>query len=245
MKRIIIAVSFLLIAAIVVILIVRPCPIAADIFPSEQLTVGDTARNYRIVIPHTLPQPAPIVFAFHGTGDSTESMANYSQLDQLASRNGFIVVYPAAKNGMWATIDVSPDTLNTNPDVRFFDRLLDHLAGRYNIDRDRVYVVGMSNGGTFAQLLANARSNKIAAVVSHSGAKPAGLPPADRSFPIMLLVGTDDSASSAIQSDADQYRTSGHVVNFVSVPKLAHEWSTHYNSEIWDFLSQHSLTHKP
>ena len=133
--------------------------------------------------------------------------------------------------------------LNDNPDVRFFDQLFDHLSGCYDIDRDQVYVIGMSNGGTFVQLLASARSNEIAAVVAHSGAKPTGLSlsSADRHFPIMLLVGADDPVSSAMQSDADQYRASGHVVKFVSVPRLAHEWSARYNAEVWEFLSQNPL----
>lgn len=245
LTRISIAILVLLIVSIIAIFIVWLRPIAADIRPSEQLTVDGTTRNYRIVIPHTLPHPTPIVFAFHGTGDSPENMASYSCLDQLASRNGFILVYPAARNGMWATTDASPDTLDANPDVRFFDQLLDHLSGRYDIDRDQVYAIGMSNGGTFAQLLASARSNEIAAVVTHSGPKPVDLNSADRRFPIMLLVGADDSASSSMQSDADQYRTNGHVVKFISVPHLAHEWSTRYNSEIWDFLSQNPLDRKP
>ena len=223
----------------IVVFLVWPRPIDADILPDEQLTVDGATRNYRIVIPHTLPDPAPIVFAFHGTGDSPESMAGYSHLDQLASQKGFILVYPAARNGMWVTTNVTKDTLDTNPDVRFFDRLLAHLADRYDIDRDRVYVIGISNGGTFAQLLANARSKTIAAVITHSGPKPAGLDAADSHFPIMLLSGTDDRASSVMQSGAEQYRADGHEVKFVSVPGLEHEWATGCNSAMWSFLSRH------
>ena len=230
---------FLGVSAFVVFL-AWPRSVDADIRPNEQLTVDGATRVYRIVIPHTLPDSASIVFAFHGINDSPESMAGYSYLDQLASRKGFILVYPAARNGMWETVDIAPDTLDTNPDVCFFDQLLAHLADHYDIDRDRVYVVGMSNGGTFVQLLAHARPKTIAAVVTHSGPKPAGLGPADRCFPIMLLSGTDDGASSAMQSDAEQYREDGHEVKFVSVPGLGHEWSSSHNSEIWDFLSQYS-----
>jgi poly(3-hydroxybutyrate) depolymerase len=231
--------SILLLAIIVATFIFWPWAMDANIRQNEPLMVDDTARSYRLVIPRSLPQPAPIVFAFHGMGDSTETMADYSRLDQLASQNGFILVYPAARNGMWATADVNSDALDTNSDVRFFDQLLRHLADHYNVDQNRVYAIGMSNGGTFAQLLANARSNEIAAVAAHSGPKPADLNPAGRRFPIMLLVGAVDPVSPTMQSDADQYRADGHEVQFISVPKLAHEWSTRHNSEIWEFLSQH------
>ncbi len=96
-KRILIAASILLLASVVAILVFWQRPIAADISPNENITVDGTARHYRLVVPHTLPKPAPIVFAFHGIGDSTESMANYCRLDQLAAHNGFILVYLAAQ----------------------------------------------------------------------------------------------------------------------------------------------------
>jgi poly(3-hydroxybutyrate) depolymerase len=222
-----------------------PRPIAADIRPSELLTVDDATRNYRIVIPHALSEPTPIVFAFHGMGDSTESMADYSCLDRLASRNGFILVYPSAHKSMWATIDATPGNLDANPDVRFFDQLLNHLSLRHNIDRDRVYAVRMSNGATFVQLLANARSDDLAAIVAHSGSRPRNLGSSDKRLAIMLIVGADDLASSAMQSDADRYRSAGHVVEYVFVPGLAHEWSTRHNTAMWDFLSKHSLDRTP
>ena len=198
--------------------------------------------DYRIVIPHSIPNPAPILFAFHGMGESTESMADYSHLDRLAARNGFILVYPAALRSMWATMEIDPDDFEANPDVRFFDRLLEYLSSCHEIDPDRVYVAGMSNGASFVHLLATARSTKIAAVVAHYGSKPRDLGPSDNPRPIMLVVGQDDSACSVLRSEADRLRSAGHVVDFVSVPGLAHEWSVRHNAEMWDFLSQFSRT---
>ena len=245
MKNLLIATAIVLVASIVALFIYWPRSIAADIHSDEQLAVDETARKYRIVIPHTLPQPAPIVFAFHGIGDSTESMASYSVLDRLASRNGFIVVYPAARKSMWTTMDADPNSLDANPDVRFFDQLIRHLSDRHDVDRDRVYVFGMSNGASFVQLLALARSNDIAAIVAHSGAKPRDLGSSANRIPIMLIVGADDPASTAMQSDAAQYRSDGHVVEYVSVPGLAHEWSTRHNTQMWEFVSQYSSERKP
>lgn len=216
----------------------------ADIYPSEDITVDGETRHYRLVVPRTLPKPAPIVFAFHGMGDSAAAMANYSRLDQLAARNGFILVYPAARKAMWSTINVNADNIQDNVDVRSFDQLLTHLAKRYEVDRDRVYVIGMSNGAEFVQLLATARSNDIAAIVAHSGPKPRDIGSPTIPRPTMLIVGANDFAARLMKSDADQYRSAGHVVEFISVPGLGHEWSTQHNSEIWDFLSRYSLESK-
>jgi polyhydroxybutyrate depolymerase len=243
-KRLLIVVSTLLLASVAAILVLSERPIAADISPNEDITVDGKTRTYRLVVPHALPKPAPIVFAFHGIGDSTESMANYCRLDQLAARNGFMLVYLAARRSMWATVDANAVNLNANVDVRFFDQLLIHLSKHHEIDRDRVYAVGMSNGGSFVQLLAVARSQEIAAIAAYSGSKPSHIGSSEKPLPILLVVGANDLASVEMQSDAEHYRAQGHVVEFVSVPGLGHEWPTGYNAEMWSFLSQHALAQK-
>jgi len=237
-KPILVTALIVIIGASIVAIIFRQRTLDADVRES-QLVVDDTTRNFRIVIPHRIIRPTPVVFAFHGIGDSTDSMANYSGLDRIAAQNGFILVYPAASNSMWATINIDLSNLDTNPDVQFFDRLLDHLNSVHEIDRDRIYLMGMSNGASFAQILATARSDVVAALVAHSGSRLKGLAECDRSLPIMLVVGANDSVCSMMESDAEQYRLVGHTVEYISVPRLAHEWSTHHNSDMWRFLYRH------
>ncbi len=243
MKRILVLALIVIIASIALAFTLRDGPLNAEI-REGQLSVGDKTRTFRIVIPHKALQPTPVVFAFHGIGDSTNSMANYSRLDRIAAQNGFILAYPAASNSMWATVNVDLSNLDSNPDVQFFDDLLDHLASVQQIDRNRIYLIGMSNGATFAQLLATARSNEIAAIVAHSGSRLKGLAECDRTLPIMLIVGANDSESSTMESDADQYRRKGHAVKYIRVPLLAHAWSTRHNEEMWRFLSGHVLNKK-
>ena len=214
--------------------------IAVEVVPDEAIEVDDSVRHYRLVIPHRLPQERiPIVFAFHGIGNTTEEMAAYSALDRLAAERGFILVYPVASNGMWATMNFDRENLNHNSDVRFFDRLLGHLGERFHLDPNRIYVVGMSNGASFAQLLAFTRA-EVAAVVAHSGMRPAELTRAVRPFPILLVVGADDAGVNGVRSDAAQYRDDGHAVELIVVPGLGHQWSTRHNAAMWDFLSRHA-----
>ncbi|MEZ6145198.1 MAG: PHB depolymerase family esterase [Planctomycetaceae bacterium] len=239
MRRVIIDLLLVLVALAVTTAIVRQRPVAAEISPNEQVMVDGTLRKFRQVVPHSLLDPAPVVFALHGIGDSPESMAGYSQLDRLAADNGFLLVYPAAHSAMWTSMQFDPDNLDANPDVIFFDRLLMNIAQRFSIDRDRIYVVGMSNGATFAQLLVAARSSEIAAVVAHSGSKPRGLLQPDIHRPLLLIVGDEDNESAAIQADAAQYLADGHDVQLITVPGLAHEWSVRHNSLLWEFLSEH------
>jgi polyhydroxybutyrate depolymerase len=240
-KRLLALLGLVVICAGILVYRVWLVPIAATIIPDEIINVDGSVRHYRLVIPKRLPQErVPIVFAFHGIGDSSpEEMAAYSGLDGLAVEKEFILVYPVARSHMWSTMNIDPKNLDHNPDVRFFDQLLSHLADRFNLDPNRIYLTGMSNGGSFVQLVAFARSN-VAAVVAYSGMKPVELTRAVRPFPILLLAGAEDHEANAIRSDAVQYRDQGHEVQLIVISGLGHEWSIRHNGKMWDFLSKHT-----
>jgi polyhydroxybutyrate depolymerase len=143
---------------------------------------------------------------------------------------------------MWAAIDVDPETLNANPDVRFFDALVEHIASQYAIDRKRIYLIGMSNGASFVQLLANARSTEIASVVACSGPRPRALNDARRPVPTLLIVGDDDFASGSMQSDLEYYKAAGHDAQLIVVRGLGHEWSRSHNADAWAFMADRQLS---
>jgi polyhydroxybutyrate depolymerase len=214
--------------------------IAADVYPHEQIAVGELQRTFRLVVPHGLKDgPVPVVFAFHGVGDAPDSMPKYAGLDRLACEHGFVLVYPVANSRMWRTEGPDASTLE-NPDVQFFDALLKHLRQRQQIDDQRLYLMGMSNGASFAQLLALERSEEIAAVVAHSGASPKewrSKKPV-RPFPILLVVGAND-AVDAIEDSEASYRDQGHTTRLLVVPGIGHVWAKDRNEEFWEFLEKY------
>lgn len=227
-------------AFVVVYLLLPPAPPAVDV-DARSMMVDGLTRSYRVAVPHELAENPAVVFAFHGIGDSADSMAAYSELDRLASEQGFVLVYPEGLNAMWSAIDVDPEALDMNPDVRFFDVLLDRINDECAINRNRIYLVGMSNGGSFVQVLANARSADIAAVVSCSGPRPSALHVAPHPFPILLIVGRDDLNSRSMQSDLEYYQTAGHEAELIVVGGLGHEWSVRHNADAWGFMAKHHL----
>ena len=238
MKRFLIGILSLASIAFLAWWLLHNRPLNADIYVHE-LTVDGSVRTYRTVIPYNLASPVPVVFAFHGIGDSTDSMAGYSQLDRLAAENGFLLVYPAALNSMWSTINIDPTDLDANPDVRFLDELYARVASEHDIAADRVYLAGMSNGASFVHVLATARPKLIAALIAHSGLRPKELGLCDDSIPMMFLAGADDSVAPMMESEAELYRNDGCAVEFIRVPRLAHEWSIRHNIDMWRFLSAH------
>jgi poly(3-hydroxybutyrate) depolymerase len=207
---------------------------------NETVSVDGMTRDYLLVVPPCHGAEAiPLVVALHGTGDSPNAMEEYSGLSNLASQNGFVVVYPSAIRGMWNVMDAGP--ADNNRDIRFIDALIAKLTSQHNLDSRRIYVVGMSNGASFAQLWAAHRSHRIAAVAAHSG-PPIGDAVSDQPFPVMLIVGSKDGQTvEAVQNAARNYRQASHPVELIVVEHLGHEWDKSKTALIWEFLSRHRL----
>jgi polyhydroxybutyrate depolymerase len=213
-------------------------------FPDEKITVGKDSRMFRLVVPKSvdLAKPAPLVVAFHGMGiDSKDLMPKYTKLDELATDKKFILVFPEAQGKAWGLV---PEKVKA--DLDFFDALLAELQKRHKIDPDRIYVLGMSNGGYFAHLVGKERSKTVAAVMSHSG--PLGLQTlgginADRKFPVMIVHGDKDKLMPVewARENRDKYTKEKHEVKYVEVAGLGHEWATKekINEQIWEFFEKH------
>lgn len=130
-------------------------------------------RSYILYLPanYTGDTEVPLVFNFHGyTSNATEQMW-YGDFRAIADTAGFIIVHPEGTllNGSthW---NVGGWTLgSTTDDVGFTSTLIDALAQQYNIDLNRIYSTGMSNGGYMSFLLACQLGDKIAAVASVTG----------------------------------------------------------------------------
>ena len=85
---------------------------------------------------------------------------------------------------------VGPDV----DDVAFLETLLQNLDDDFSIDRARVYVTGISNGGMMAMRFACDRADLVAAIAPVSALLPRALQarrPA-RSVPVVLFNGTAD-----------------------------------------------------
>jgi polyhydroxybutyrate depolymerase len=216
-------------------------------FAAETVQVGRTTREYRLVVPKSvnLSKPAPLVIAFHGMLiDSKDVMPRYSGLNETAQKHQFILAYPQAINRSWG---LAPDKVKS--DVAFFDALLDKLTADYKIDPTRVYVVGISNGGYFAHLVAQQRSQTVAAIASYSG--PLGLQTllgirAERKFPVLIIHGDQDRIFpvAIARENRDKYQKEGHEVKYVELAGQGHMWATQrgINETIWAFFAAHPRT---
>lgn len=128
----------------------------------ELLKVDDLERTYNIRVPATYKKengPVPLVFAFSSfiSGVFVDMGLGFGQ---LAEEKGFILVSPNALNGFGDAY-----TADHKQDLKFFGELFDYIAKEYNIDRNRVYLVGHSfAAGSISQSIAAEYGDRLAAM---------------------------------------------------------------------------------
>lgn len=136
-----------------------------------QLTVKGKRREYILRYPknYNRNQAYPVVFMFHGTGDSGQNF-DYTQVEQ-AGLNKAIFVLPIGLEYIWGNNKGSGwENFNKNSrDLDFFDELLKTVGKSYCVDQNKIFVTGHSVGGYFSNYLACERGDKITAIASISG----------------------------------------------------------------------------
>lgn len=164
------------------------------------LRVGDVTRTFVLYAPPAARRSAvaPLLLAFHGTGESGAAFRAVAGLDAVAAREGWVVVYPDAAVGNWAEGCgcTAADRLGVN-DTGFVRALIDSVAARVPVDRGRIFAAGFSQGGLFVQRLACDLAGHVAAVASVAAPMSAVLAPRcapGRPVSVMVLQGTLDDA---------------------------------------------------
>jgi len=146
-------------------------------------------REFIVYVPNSYlfkNEGVPLLFSFHGFSSYAKWNIQYTGFQSLADEKGFVIIYPQGtlwktapsdKNGYstegethwnvgWTT---ALGETSTSDDIGFIDDLIEWSLNNYNINKDRVYSTGMSNGGFMSYKLACSLSSKIAAIASVTG----------------------------------------------------------------------------
>lgn len=124
-------------------------------------------REYYVSLPKNVKTRFPLIIALHNFNGSAMFFKNLSELDEYALPKNVAVVYPEGINNSW-NVGTSWDD-NEYDDIGFIDVLIDSVASQFNIDLNRVYACGYSNGGYLTYELACNLSHKITAFGSVGG----------------------------------------------------------------------------
>ncbi|MBL7782517.1 MAG: T9SS type A sorting domain-containing protein [Saprospiraceae bacterium] len=160
---------------------------------------GGLTREYRLYQPaaYTGNTAVPLVINMHGYGSNNLEQEFYGDFRGIADTANFLIVHP---NGtfdnqgerFWNTFGNGA----TVDDVGFIRNLIDTLSATWNIDPERIYATGMSNGGFMSYSLACELNERIAAIASVTGSmspfKLAACSP-QHPVPVMEIHGTADN----------------------------------------------------
>jgi polyhydroxybutyrate depolymerase len=131
------------------------------------IVINGRKRTYQAYVPKGLAPGAPLVLAMHGSGENGTAMrieTGYA-FERLADERGFAVVYPDGQNGHWNTCEIDKDAQQPEiDDVQFLTALADKFIGEIGTDRNRVFGVGLSEGGYMAIRLALEAPSRFRAV---------------------------------------------------------------------------------
>ena len=202
------------------------------------ITIDGIERTYHLYIPSMYDgkRDVPLLIALHGGGGTGKGMEENTTLegfDKLAEKENFIVVYPDAVEKHWNDGRNDPysySAQNNIDDVKFISKLIENLKGEYNIDANRIYAVGMSNGGMMAFRLGCELSEKIFAIATVAASMPENLykncSPI-KHISVLIIHGTDDPIVP--WSGGDVVVFGKHRGRVVSINKTVEFW-TRYNN---------------
>ena len=119
-------------------------------------------RTYIVHLPSSYNpnKQYPLIINLHGLNSDAAQQESYSQFDNVADTNNFIVVYPNANDGSWV--------INDTTDVDFISHLIDTIRNSYSCN-NCLFITGMSQGGFLSYKLACSLSQTITAIAVVSG----------------------------------------------------------------------------
>lgn len=158
---------------------------------------GET-REYKLYVPASYDgnTAVPLVFNLHGYTSNMDQQILYGDFRLIADTANFLVVHPngtldGGGNRFWNAF-AAPGV----DDIGFLSTLIDTINNDYNLNLNRIYSCGMSNGGYMSYELACQLGNRITAVASVTGTMTTARMTAcnaPKPTPIMQIHGTADA----------------------------------------------------
>ena len=199
-------------------------------FSFAQTTISDSIfhnggfRTYLLYVPssYTNANPTPLVLNLHGYGSNSQEQIVYGDFRPIADTANFLILLPQGLPMPFTGSTHWNASYGTGvEDVDFIDNLLDSIALDYNLNQDRIYSTGMSNGGFMSLTLAGELSNRITAVASVTGVMTVNQIPANTvttPVPVMQIHGTQDGTVNY-----------NGTAQFLSVDSVVSYWVNHNN----------------
>lgn len=146
------------------------CKMGTALSPGDQmfdLEFGGRNRTYILHVPpgYDGKKPVPLVFDLHGFSSNGPQQLGLSGFEQVADKEGFLVVAPTGYMNSWnGDIAFGSAFMAMLDDVGLMKAIVDQIAGMANIDHGRVFSTGLSNGAAMSNTLGCQAADTFAGV---------------------------------------------------------------------------------
>jgi predicted peptidase len=193
--------------------------------------------QYLVYLPKDYEQKEswPLMLFLHGSGERGDDLNLVKKhgppkLIEAGRQFPFIVVSPQCPidHDAWETCELSA--------------LLDEVVEKYKVDQDRIYVTGLSMGGSGAWALAIRQPDRFAAVVPICGGGDSARAKRIAHLPVWVFHGGRDPTVPLQESQkmVDALKKNGSDVQFTIYAEAKHDsWTEAYNTpELYAWLLQ-------
>lgn len=173
------------------------------------LDVEGIQRTFELYVPSSYDpvDRHPLLFDFHGAGGTGAGQSAYSGAYAVADSGGFIVVSPDAEPAR-QTWD-----FDGGADAAFVAAIVESLRTRVCLDAGRIYAMGFSDGGTFANVLACEEDFNLAGIGIVAGGGSAQNCQPRGPLNVIVMHGTDDPILPYLAIDPEQWATDWAELN--------------------------------
>ncbi|ART80651.1 extracellular catalytic domain type 1 short-chain-length polyhydroxyalkanoate depolymerase [Oceanisphaera avium] len=154
----------------------QPSPALPEGATFNNATFANAAgsRDYKLYVPSSYQgQALPLVVMLHGCTQNPDDFAAGTGMNLLAEKTPCLVLYPAQRGSAnhsrcWNWFKPSDQRRDAGEPAIIAD-MTRQIIKEYRLDKQRVYVAGLSAGGAMATTLAQLYPELYAAVGVHSG----------------------------------------------------------------------------
>lgn len=200
--------------------------------------------NYLLYLPEdylTSQKDFPLILFLHGAGErgNDVSKVEIHGPPKLIAKEGksfpFVIVSPQCPKEDWWTSGKQLDILNA---------FLDDILENYRIDKDRIYLTGLSMGGYGTWSLAAAHPDRFAAIAPICGGGNTWDARRVANLPVWVFHGAKDQVVPIEKSEimVAALEKAGGSVEFTVYPEAGHDsWTETYNNpDLYEWFLKHS-----
>jgi polyhydroxybutyrate depolymerase len=160
----------------------------------ESITIDGILRSYLLFVPsgYRTGMHYPLLIVLHNNKTNAIDAENLTGFSVMAIRKEFIVAYPEAVKGSWAPVWSDAGSEN---DLKYLKQLSNEIVKNYQVDENKIFLVGLGEGADTALALAIGQQGYYAALATVSGSVPnayAATLPFKSPLPILMIAGKSD-----------------------------------------------------